>query len=320
MDSGDNPILDVHRVRRIFGKDGFVAVDEVSLRVDAGQIHALLGPNGAGKTTTVRMCAGLLTPSAGSISVAGVDAVRHPERARAQLGLVLGGELGFYPRASARDNLLYFADLQGLPGKARRGAVEAALQRVKLQDAAGRKVGEFSRGMRQRLHLARALLSSPPLLLLDEPTTGLDPDVALTVRDIIRDTAASGVAVLLTSHSMPEVEELADTITVLGAGKVVVRGGVAEIARFAGVEAVTTFTLSARDTELIAGFENAFPEAVVTHRPHAGNWKLSVYWDAKVGIQDQHLMKHLPQQPADLVTRPASLEEAYLALADRLTR
>lgn len=313
-------MLDVHQVRRVFSKENFVAVDNISLQVDAGQIHALLGPNGAGKTTTVRMCAGLLIPSAGNISVAGIDVARHPQSARARLGLVLGGELGFYLRASAADNLLYFADLQGLPGKARRGAVEAALQRVKLFDVAGRKVGEFSRGMRQRLHLARALLSSPPLLLLDEPTAGLDPDVALTVRDIIRDTAASGVAILLTSHSMPEVEELADTITVIGAGKVVVRGGVKDIAHFAGVGAVTTFTLAARDTELIAGFESVFPEAVVTHRPRAGNWEVSVYWDVKTGIQDQHLMKRLDKQPADLVTRPASLEEAYLALANRLTR
>lgn len=320
MNNRDNPVLEVHQVRRVFGKDNFAAVDGVSLEVTAGQIHALLGPNGAGKTTTVRMCAALLTPTAGTIHIQGTDVVRHPQQARARLGLVLGGELGFYPRANARDNLLYFADLQGLPGRQRRVAVTEALERVKLNDAARRLVGEFSRGMRQRLHLARALLAEPPLLLLDEPTTGLDPDVALTVRDIIRDVAASGTAVLLTSHSMPEVEELADTITVIGAGKVVVRGGVADIARFAGVGAVSTFTLSARDTARIASLEQALTPAVVTHRPRAGNWMVSVYWDIETGAQDQHLMKLLETPPLDLVTRPASLEEAYLALADRLAR
>ncbi|MBM6980404.1 MAG: ABC transporter ATP-binding protein, partial [Actinomyces succiniciruminis] len=174
---------------RTFGKERFVAVDDLSLSVTPGQVHALLGPNGAGKTTTVRMCATLLAPTAGQIQVDGIDAVRHPEAARARLGLVLGGELGFYPRATALDNLLFFADLQGLDRRRRRQAVDRALERMGLADAATRKAGAFSRGMLQRLHLARALLGSPPLLLLDEPTTGLDPDVALQVRDLIRELA-----------------------------------------------------------------------------------------------------------------------------------
>ena len=209
-----------HLVRSFGKKDKtFVAVEDVSLDVGAGQVHGLLGPNGAGKTTTVRMCATLLAPTSGEVWVDGIDAVRHPERARSRLGLVLGGELGFYPRATARDNLLFFADIQGLDARRRHSAVMDALERVGLVEAVSRKTGELSRGMRQRLHLARALLGSPALLLLDEPTTGLDPDVALQVRDLVRELAQRGTGVLLTSHSMPEVEELADIISVIGAGR-----------------------------------------------------------------------------------------------------
>ena len=320
MNQIETPVLEVSHVQRVFGKDKFVAVDDVSLGVNAGQVHALLGPNGAGKTTTVRMCATLLSPTLGRISIGGVDAVRHPEKARALLGLVLGGDLGFYPRATARDNLLYFADLQGVASRQRRITVSDALERVKLGDSAGVKVGQFSRGMRQRLHLARALLGAPPLLLLDEPTTGLDPDVALTVRDIIREVAGDGTAVLLTSHSMPEDEDLADTISVIGAGRIAVRGSVRDIADYAGVGATTTFTLGARAAEQFDALEGEFPQAVIIRRPRAGNWAVTVYWDAAHGAQSDRLVEVLGHSPEDLVTRPASLEETYLALADGLAR
>lgn len=156
--SGD-AVLEAVRLVRLLGREGFPAVRDVSLRVLPGRIHALLGPNGAGKSTTVRMCATLLRPTSGSVAVDGVDAVAHPERARARVGLVLGGDLGFYPRASARDNLLFFADLQGLSHRERRRAVDRALERVDLADYGAMKVGGYSRGMRQRLHLARAILA-----------------------------------------------------------------------------------------------------------------------------------------------------------------
>lgn len=325
--SSPSPVLSVEHLRRVFGKEEFIAVDDVSLDVAAGQVHALLGPNGAGKTTTVRMCATLLTPTSGSVVVDGVDAVRHPERARARLGLVLGGELGFYPRATARDNLLFFADLQGLDGAHRRQAVDEALERVSLADVAQRRAGKFSRGMLQRLHIARALLGAPGLLLLDEPTTGLDPDVALQVRDLVRELSGQGTAVLLTSHSMPEVEELASTISVIGAGRIATRGSVRDVAAFAGVGTTTTFTLPARAADLSGHLqERVGAEAVIQQRPSSGRWSVIVYWAAQadpavgLAVLDELLAAEILERPVDLVTRPASLEEAYLALADRLAR
>ncbi|WP_247595354.1 ABC transporter ATP-binding protein [Actinomyces procaprae] len=324
------PVLEASGLRRTFGKEEFVAVDDLSLSVTPGQVHALLGPNGAGKTTTVRMCATLLTPTAGQIRVDGVDAVRRPEAARARLGLVLGGELGFYPRATARDNLLFFADLQGLDRRRRRRAVDAALERMGLADVANRKAGAFSRGMLQRLHLARALLGSPPLLLLDEPTTGLDPDVALQVRDLIRELADAGTGVLLTSHSMPEVEELAHTISVIGAGRIVTRGTVRDVAAHAGIGMISGFTLPARLADGAARVQEQLGDAVVVvQRPASSRWAVTVYWAADDPRADRAaraaaLAAALEaigvEAPADLVTRPASLEEAYLALADRLAR
>ena len=315
-------VLEAEHLARTFDRGRFQAVADVSLRVRAGQVHALLGPNGAGKTTTVRMCATLLLPTSGSVRVDGVDAVAHPRRARRRLGLVLGGDLGFYPRASARQNLLFFADLQGVARGERASAVDGALERVGLSDAADRRASALSRGMRQRLHLARALLGRPRLLLLDEPTNGLDPDISLQVRQTVAEVAASGVGVLLTSHTMPEIEELADTISVIGAGRIEVRGTVADVARHAGVLAVTTLTLPGRAAGLDEELRGVLGRGVVvTQRPSSSNWALTVSWpDAGRRALSALLERHGLGEPDDLLTRPASLEQAYLALARRLDR
>lgn len=323
-------VLEAEHLARTFDRGRFQAVADVSLRVRAGQVHALLGPNGAGKTTTVRMCATLLLPTSGSVRVDGVDAVAHPRRARRRLGLVLGGDLGFYPRASARQNLLFFADLQGVARGDRASAVDGALERVGLSDAADRRASALSRGMRQRLHLARALLGRPRLLLLDEPTNGLDPDISLQVRQTVAEIAASGVGVLLTSHTMPEIEELADTISVIGAGRIEVRGTVADVARHAGVLAVTTLTLPGRAAGLDEELRGVLGRGVVvTQRPSSSNWALTVSWPVDGGQQavdagrralSALLERHGLGEPDDLLTRPASLEQAYLALARRLDR
>lgn len=323
-------VLEAEHLARTFDRGRFQAVADVSLRVGAGQVHALLGPNGAGKTTTVRMCATLLLPTSGSVRVDGVDAVAHPRRARRRLGLVLGGDLGFYPRASARQNLLFFADLQGVARGERASAVDGALERVGLSDAADRRASALSRGMRQRLHLARALLGRPRLLLLDEPTNGLDPDISLQVRQTVAEVAASGVGVLLTSHTMPEIEELADTISVIGAGRIEVRGTVADVARHAGVLAVTTLTLPGRAAGLDEELRGVLGRGVVvTQRPSSSNWALTVSWPVDGGQQavdagrralSALLERHGLGEPDDLLTRPASLEQAYLALARRLDR
>ena len=214
-------VLDAAQLSRVFGKgeNAFTAVDRVSLRVSSGEIHALLGPNGAGKTTTVQMCSTLLTPTGGSLTVNGVDAIAHPQRARRHVGLALGGENGFYPRASARDNLLFFADVAGVSGRTRRHEVEHALARVELADAATRPVQEFSRGMKQRLHIARALLGSPALLLLDEPTNHLDADSILWLRDFLKNFSGG---LMVISHDVDLMELVVNRVFYLDANRCVI--------------------------------------------------------------------------------------------------
>ena len=325
-------VLDAAQLSRVFGKgeNAFTAVDRVSLRVSSGEIHALLGPNGAGKTTTVQMCSTLLTPTNGALTVNGVDAIAHPQRARRHVGLALGGENGFYPRASARDNLLFFADVAGVSGRARRHEVEHALARVELTDAATRPVQEFSRGMKQRLHIARALLGSPALLLLDEPTNGLDPDIALTVRALIRSLAEDGAAVLLTSHLLGEIEDLAHTITVLGAGSVAVSGSLEDVAAHAGIAATTVVQVDPTATEgldTLRGFLH--DKAAVLFAPRGSGWELTLYWHGEratfeVGEAHRILTEGLATARigarTEPYTRPATLEEAYLAMAEGLKR
>ena len=288
--------VEARGLKRSFNKGKFVAVNGLSLDINYGQIHALLGPNGAGKTTTVKMLTTLLQPDSGSVKIAGVDAVKNPTSARRKLGLVLGGDLGFYPRASAQQNLCFFADIHGVPSA--------------------------KRGMKQRLHIARALLHEPRILFLDEPTTGLDPDISLEIRDLVSRLARQGVAVLLTSHSMAEVEELADQISLIGAGKLVISGQVQDIAACAGFDRCSTFTLTPAQDSLLK-LNELLPGAVVhERRPLSAQWLHTIYWPQaqSSAALEAELKRLFGRLPADYLCRPASLEQAYLAMADRLAR
>lgn len=266
------------------------------------------------------MCSTLLIPSRGQISVLGVDAVKRPELARRQIGLMLGGELGFYGRATVRDNMLFFADVAAVTGR-RLSAVRAALDEVGLADAEDRKVHQLSRGMKQRLHLARAILAAPPLVLLDEPTTGLDPDIAIDMRDLVARIASNGTAVLLTTHSMHEAEKLADRLVVLGAGRVVVDGHVEDVARVAGVGRVSNFSAPALDPGIAERIRDLPGVSSVSLDSREDRVHVQVAW-ATSATSDQvsHLSGVLPTDSRDLHSRPAQLEEAYLALATRLRR
>lgn len=218
------PIFSAHNLVRDLGPKNFRAVNHVSFEINAGQILCFLGPNGAGKTTTINMCSTLLAPTSGDIQVAGVDAVAQPRAARQHIGLVLGGDRGFYSRATARDNLLFFADVLGVPRKLRKERVEDALEAVALTDRADSKVQDFSRGMKQRLHIARGLLNDPALLFLDEPTNGLDPELALEVRKLVKSLAQRGTGILLTTHYLAEAQALADNLLIINEGKTAFHG------------------------------------------------------------------------------------------------
>jgi ABC-2 type transport system ATP-binding protein len=306
------PALVADHLHRRFGDRE--AVRDVTLRIDPGEIVCVLGPNGAGKTTTVRMCATLLAPTSGSVHVGGIDAVRDPRGARRRTGLVLGGDAGFYSRATARQNLLFFADVAGVARASRRERVADVLGLVRLTDRADDRVRDFSRGMRQRLHIARALLAEPSLLLLDEPTSGLDPQAAADTRTLVRHLADRGTGVLLTSHQLTEVEQLASRVQVLVDGHEVARGSVAEIAVTSGVVSITGFTLPDEPVGLAESLSAAAGPLDLAQR--AGRWHVRIPWR---GAPRPDLVAAWcgsvgTAVPLDLVERPASLEESYLAL------
>ena len=212
----------VQRLRREPDRrERFLAVDRIDLRVEQGEIFGLLGPNGAGKTTTMRMLATLLEPTSGEARVLGIDVTRRPREVRERMGAVLSGERSLYWKLTARENLEYFAALYHLPPRVTPARIEAALATVGLADRADDYVERFSTGMRQRLVLARALLPDPPLLLLDEPTVGLDPQAARDMRERVRELQGEGRTVLLTTHYIEEADQLCDRVAIIDRGRIV---------------------------------------------------------------------------------------------------
>ncbi|MGI0054970.1 MAG: ABC transporter ATP-binding protein [Thermoplasmata archaeon] len=197
------------------------ALRGISLTVAPGEIFGLLGPNGAGKTTLTKIFTTLLLPTGGSARVLGLDVTKDTVALRARIGLVLGGERGLYNRISARENLRYFADLYGVPLQEREGRITELIERVGLADAADRRVEEYSRGMKQKLHIARGILHHPEVLFLDEPTIGLDPKSAREMRKLVRSLVGDGVTIFLTTHYMFEAEELCHRIAILSKGRLV---------------------------------------------------------------------------------------------------
>src|SRR6266540_277816 len=200
------------------------AVRGISFEVGEGELFGLLGPNGAGKTTTIKMLITLLVPTAGTARVLGYDVAKDAREVRKRVGYVFGGERGLYERLSALDNLRYFAELYGVPGREQKRRIEELFQLVGLSGREKERVEGYSRGMRQRLHVARGLLHDPPVLFLDEPTIGLDPIGARELRATIRSLADAGKTVLLTTHYMFEADELCDRIAVINKGLIVAHG------------------------------------------------------------------------------------------------
>jgi ABC-2 type transport system ATP-binding protein len=200
------------------------AVRGVSFHIEAGELFGLLGPNGAGKTTTIKMLITLLLPTAGGATVLGHDVVRDPREVRRHIGYVFGGDRGLYERLSALDNLRYFSELYGVPPREQRRRIGALVEMVGLTGREKERVEGFSRGMRQRLHIARGLLHDPDVLFLDEPTIGIDPVGARELRATIGTLKEQGKTILLTTHYMFEADELCDRIAVISSGRIVAEG------------------------------------------------------------------------------------------------
>lgn len=210
-------------------KEVVEAVRGISFTVDRGEIFGMLGQNGAGKTTTIKMLTTLLAPTSGVCKVFGYDTFGQEKQIRKRINFIFGGEMGVYRRLSARDNLRYFANLYLMDTDLREQRIHEILELVELTEVADRLAETYSKGMIQRLQIARGLINDPEIIFMDEPTVGLDPLGAHMLRDIIRKLRQEGKTVLLTTHYLPEAEELCDRMVILNHGQIVAQGTPEEI-------------------------------------------------------------------------------------------
>jgi ABC-2 type transport system ATP-binding protein len=224
-------VLECRGLRRSFGK--LVAVDGVGFHIDPGETYGLLGPNGAGKTTTISMIAGLLERDAGEVTVADEPMTTHSVRAKSALGYV-PQDLAIYPDLSGRENLMFFARLYGMPTAEARRRSDEVLALTGLADRAGDQTKQYSGGMKRRLNIGIGLLHRPRLLILDEPTVGVDPQSRNAILESVEGLSGAGMAVLYTTHYMEEAERLCDRIGIIDHGKLIAEGTRAELVSMVG--------------------------------------------------------------------------------------
>ena len=298
-------MIKTENLTKYFGD--FKAVEGVNLEVNAGEVLALLGPNGAGKTTTVRMLTSVLKPTSGRAWIAGFDVTQQPAKVRASVG-VLTENHGLYDRMPAAEYLDFFGQVYQLDGKTRREQADRLLEHFGLGEARHRRIGEFSKGMRQKLALARALIHRPPVLLLDEPTSAMDPESARLVRDALHELRSDERAIILCTHNLAEAEELAGRIAIIRAGHIIASGSPTELKqKFLGIpeyEACLGEPLSDRAVTLPDG-------ATLTGRGPA--W-VRFATSAGAGDNPRVLRALLDQGLAviSLAEVPRSLEQVYL--------
>ncbi len=224
-------MIRIEHLRKCYGE--LVAVDDVSLEVADGEVFGLLGPNGAGKTTTINMLCGVLRPDSGRVLVGDRDVWLEPKAVKSRMGVV-PQEIAVYEDLTARDNLTFWGRIYGLRGAELKRRTDRVLERVGLADRASDRVAQFSGGMKRRLNLSMGLLHEPAVLLLDEPTVGIDPQARLAILEVIREVAASGTTVVYTTHYMDEAQELCDRIAIVDHGRVLALGTLDELTRLAG--------------------------------------------------------------------------------------
>lgn len=304
-------------------RDGvFVAVENVSCRVEQGEIFGLLGPNGAGKTTTIKMISTLLRPTSGTVKVAGVDVIKQPTLALRHLGTVLTGERSVYWKLTGRENLQYFAALYGLPSKLAKIRINTLLERFQLEKRADENVEKYSTGMRQRICLAKALLAEPGVLILDEPTAGLDPQSARNLRDLILEIKHEGRTVLLTTHYMEEADQLCDRMAIVDHGSIIALDSPTNLKRLLDDQKLFTLDVSLWDDSwshylLEQGVRNvstAFDESTRLHR-------ITLHLNG--GLSSGAILTHLVNCGAGVTnfsSREPSLEDVFIHLTGKSLR
>lgn len=232
-------MIEVRKLRKVYGD--FVAVQDVSFTVEPGEVFGLLGPNGAGKSTTIGCISGLLKPTEGSVRVLGHDVVREPKRARQHLGVV-PQELALYEDLSSVDNLSYWGAAYGLRGVELKNRVTHVLERIGLADRANDPVKNFSGGMKRRLNFGCGVVHQPKVLLLDEPTVGVDPQSRVKLLDLVREELEQGTSVLYTTHYMEEAQTLCKRLAIVDHGRIIAMGSLEELRDMLGERDILRFS------------------------------------------------------------------------------
>jgi ABC-2 type transport system ATP-binding protein len=289
----------------------FTAVDRLSLSVKAGEVLALLGPNGAGKTTTVRMLSAVLTPTSGQARVGGYDVVEQASQVRRVVG-VLTEAPGLYLRMQALEYLDFFGRLYGLAADARRARALQLMERFGMAESANRRLSEYSKGMRQKLALVRTMMHDPSVLLLDEPTSAMDPHSAKLVRDAITELRSDQRTIVICTHNLPEAEQLADRIAIIRRGQIIARGSVEQLKSDLLGAPLMELRLTGSPNGLLAELEQR-----VKLVEHGDNWLR--YQPGDVERDNPALVRWLAEHGADVLTLsqvPRSLEAVYLKVVE----
>src|ERR671933_2093283 len=290
------------------------ALRGITFAIERGELFGLLGPNGAGKTTMIKILTTLLLPSSGSARVLGHDVRRQARQIRGRIGYVFGGDRGLYDRLSGLDNLRYFADLYKVPARERRARIDSLLELVELKGRERERVETYSRGMKQRLHIARGLLHDPELLFLDEPTIGLDPLGARELRETIGSLHQAGKTILLTTHYMYEADALCQRIAVIANGSLVATGTPADLKQVVGdhtIVEIETFGIADEAVERLRRLPGVRAVGVET-REHA---QVLLVQSAVGADVVRALLNELSgADTGKVITREPTLEDAYVEL------
>ncbi len=288
----------------------------MSFEVGYGELFGLVGPNGAGKTTTIKMLTTMLIPTSGTATVLGHDIEKDVTQIREKIGIVLGGERGLYTRVNAIDNLRYFADLYGVPTSIRDKRIKELLQFMGLWDRARDRVETFSKGMKQRLHLARGLINDPQLIFMDEPTIGLDPEIAKETRTMIKELIEKGKTVLLTTHYMFEADELCKRVAIIRNGEIVALdtpSGLKKYVMDTSVVEVEGFGITEKE---VAKFKEVSEVLAVSAELSENKQvlKLQTAKGSEIISEVQEILKN--SRIYDLKIKEPTLEDAYLRLVE----
>ena len=292
------------------------AVDGISFEVPEGELFGFLGPNGAGKTTTLSMISGLLKPDHGQVSIGEIDVWRSPKEAKRILGLV-PQDLALYEELSARENLMFWGSLFHLPKSELKANTEVWLERVGLKGRGREAVSKFSGGMKRRLNLAIGLVHNPKVVLLDEPTVGIDPQARKNILDIIREIAKEGSTILFTTHHLEEAEALCDRIAIMDHGKILETGSVDELAKVVGDGDIVSINGSFTAVQLKTILENE-SVSILNAAEHTATMSLS-----HGGVNIAALLQKFNEAGIDITDvsmQKPSLESVFLKLTGRELR